>query len=78
MKRQELVDAIRGAAGSNGRPSLLRFGTRDGERAVVFHIAPMADAAGQTMAFVRTSELGWPDKPDSIDAGGVQADRRGS
>ncbi|MGB8818716.1 MAG: PAS and helix-turn-helix domain-containing protein, partial [Rhizobiaceae bacterium] len=58
---QELVDAIRGAAVRNGRSSLLRFGTKDGERAIIFHIAPLADAAGQTMAFVRTSELGWPD-----------------
>lgn len=56
----ELIEAIRAAAGKHGKASLLRFSTGD-ERAIVFHIAPVQDNAGQLLALVRTSELGWPD-----------------
>jgi pimeloyl-ACP methyl ester carboxylesterase/DNA-binding CsgD family transcriptional regulator len=58
---RQLTDAIRFAATKNGRSSLLRFGSGDSDRAVVFHVAPVHDAAGQALAFVRTSELGWPE-----------------
>jgi pimeloyl-ACP methyl ester carboxylesterase/DNA-binding NarL/FixJ family response regulator len=58
-EREELIDAIR-AAGRGGRAALLRFAALGGERTVVFHIAPMASSTGDTVAFVRTSEIGWP------------------
>jgi pimeloyl-ACP methyl ester carboxylesterase/DNA-binding CsgD family transcriptional regulator len=58
-EREELSDAIR-AAGRGGRASLLRFAALGGERIVVFHVAPMASSEGGTMAFVRTSQIGWP------------------
>jgi pimeloyl-ACP methyl ester carboxylesterase/DNA-binding NarL/FixJ family response regulator len=58
---RELTEAIKAASGTSSRASLLRFGTNDGDRAVVFHISPVLDAAGHSLALVRTSEIGWPD-----------------
>ena len=58
-EREELADAVR-AAGRGGRPSLLRFAAPDDERTIVFHVAPMQSSHGDTVAFVRTSEIGWP------------------
>lgn len=57
----QLGEAIKVASAKNGRPSLLRFGASESDRAVVFHVAPVHDQTGQPIAFVRTSELGWPE-----------------
>lgn len=57
-EREELLDAIRAACRS-GRAALLRFAAPDGERTVVFHVAPVA-STGEPAALVRTSEIGWP------------------
>ncbi len=57
----QLAEAVKLVTGKNGRSSLLRFGAGENDRAVVFHIAPVHDASGQALAFVRTSELGWPE-----------------
>ena len=57
----QLGEAIALSTGKSGRSSLLRFGAADADRAVVFHIAQVHDVSGQPLAFVRTSELGWPE-----------------
>lgn len=57
----QLTEAISLACGKSGRSTLLRFSAGDTDRAVVFHVAQVHDASGQALAFVRTSELGWPE-----------------
>ena len=58
-EREELTDAIR-ASSRGGRSSLLRFAASGGERSIVFHVASFQPTRGEPIAFVRTSEIGWP------------------
>jgi pimeloyl-ACP methyl ester carboxylesterase/DNA-binding CsgD family transcriptional regulator len=60
-EKDKLAEAILAATGKTKKASLLRFSATDSERAVIFHIAPISTPAGETVALVRTSELGWPD-----------------
>ncbi|MGL4489722.1 MAG: LuxR C-terminal-related transcriptional regulator, partial [Rhizobiaceae bacterium] len=59
--KDQLAQAILAATGKSRKASLLRFSATDSERAVIFHIAPISAPTGETVALVRTSELGWPD-----------------
>ena len=60
-EKDKLAQAILAATGKTRKASLLRFSATDSERAVIFHIAPISTPTGETVALVRTSELGWPD-----------------
>jgi pimeloyl-ACP methyl ester carboxylesterase/DNA-binding CsgD family transcriptional regulator len=60
-EKDQLAQAILAATGKARKASLLRFSATDSERAVIFHIAPISAPTGETVALVRTSELGWPD-----------------
>jgi pimeloyl-ACP methyl ester carboxylesterase/DNA-binding CsgD family transcriptional regulator len=60
-EKDKLAEAILAATGKSKKASLLRFSATDSERAVIFHIAPISAPNGETVALVRTSELGWPD-----------------
>lgn len=66
LEKDKFAAAILAATGTDKKASLLRFGTSQGARAIVFHIAPIASATGESMALVRTSELGWPDGLDPL------------
>ncbi len=59
--KDQLAQAVLAATGKSRKASLLRFSATDSERAVIFHIAPISAPTGETVALVRTSELGWPD-----------------
>lgn len=57
----QLMQAIRLAAGKTGRASLLRFSAGTSGRAVIFHVGQVKTAGGEALAIIRTSQLGWPE-----------------
>lgn len=61
FEKDRFAEAILAATGSSKKASLLRFSSSESDRAVVFHIAPISLPTGESVALVRTSELGWPD-----------------